>query len=106
MVRSRTSWGLATKNQERVGCMNGMGSALLAVALEGWLPRQQDVLTRMVANGQLTEADAYEVAGVIALLLEKVRAGEITQHFAELVLRKLADDKHEAWRARREGRQT
>lgn len=86
--------------------MSGMGSALLAHALEGWLPRQKDVLTRMVANGQLTESDAFEVVGIVALLLEKVRAGEITQHFAELVLRKMADDKHEAWRARLEGRQT
>ncbi len=86
--------------------MNGMGSALLAAALEGWLPRQQDVLTRMVANGQLTEADAHEVVGIVSLLLEKVRAGEITQHFAELVLRKMAEDKHEAWRARREGRKS
>jgi hypothetical protein len=88
-----TVWGTG-------GYMSGMGSALLARALEGWIPRQKDVLTRMVEEGQLTEGEAFEVAGTLDLLLDKVRAGEITLHFAELVLRKMADEKHAAWMAR------
>jgi hypothetical protein len=87
-----------TENQE--GTLAGMGSALLALSLEVWVPRERDVIAAMVRNGQLTEADAFEVSGILDLLIEKVTAGEITPHFAELVLRKLADDKCEAWRER------
>lgn len=58
------------------------------------------VLERMTADGHLTEADAYEVKGIVALLLERVRAGEITVHFMDLVLRKLAEEKYADWRAR------
>lgn len=58
------------------------------------------VLRRMQALGQLTEADVYEVEGIIELLAERESKGEITRHFAELVLRKLADDKTRDWLAR------
>jgi len=51
----------------------------------------------MTSEGHLTEADAYEVKGVVALLLERVRAGEISVHFMDLVLRKLAQEKHADW---------
>jgi hypothetical protein len=58
------------------------------------------VLAQMVVDGRLTEADEYEVQGVVALLLERLRAGEITLHFMDLVLRKLAEEKYADWRAR------
>ena len=58
------------------------------------------VLERMLADGHLTETDAYEVQGIIALLLDRVRAGEIAVHFMDLVLRKLAEEKYADWRAR------
>lgn len=68
-------------------------------AESGW--RQSELtLERMVLNGFLTEADAYEVAGTLELLLDRWRRGEITEHFLNLVMRKLAEDKVAAWRAR------
>ena len=58
------------------------------------------VLERMTAAGHLTEVDAYEVQGIVHLLLERVRSGEISVHFMDLVLRKLAQEKHADWLAR------
>lgn len=61
---------------------------------------EADVLRRMQAEGQLTEADVYEVEEIIDLLVERQSRGEITHHFAELVLRKLADEKSRDYLAR------
>ena len=58
------------------------------------------MLERMTTDGHLTEADAYEVQGIVSLLLERVRAGEISVHFMDLVLRKLAQEKYADWRQR------
>ena len=44
------------------------------------------------AEGYLTEGEAYEVLGLAMLLAGKVADGAITQHFADLVMEKLADD--------------
>jgi hypothetical protein len=61
----------------------------------------------MMAKGWLTEAEAYEVAGTLELLAERVERGEITVHFMDVVVRKLAQEKYNAWLARRQkGRQT
>ena len=54
-------------------------------------------LRHLVALGFLSEADAYEVQETLELLIERVRQGAITDHFARLVIKKLADDKLEAW---------
>lgn len=61
---------------------------------------QLDVLRRMQAEGHLTEADVYEVEGLLDLLARRWSRGEITYHFVELVLRKLADDKARDYLAR------
>jgi hypothetical protein len=57
-------------------------------------------LERYVLNGFLTEADAYEVEETLALLLERLQRGEISERFVNVVMRKLAEDKVAAWRAR------
>jgi hypothetical protein len=51
----------------------------------------------MVSQGWLTEADVYEVQGTVELILDRARSGEITEHFARLVLIKLAKDKYQGW---------
>lgn len=58
------------------------------------------VLRRMQAEGKLTEADVYELDGLIALLARRWSRGEITDHFVELVLHKLANEKTRDWLAR------
>lgn len=63
-------------------------------------PERMGRLREMQAAGQLTEADVYEMEGLIELLAERWSRGEITDHFVELVLQKLADDKTRDWLAR------
>ncbi len=50
-------------------------------------------IRHLVVRGLLNEADAYEVQETLELLVERVQSGAITEHFARLVIRKLADDK-------------
>lgn len=81
------------------------GEALVRDALSraGWeRAAEVSTLEDMVEQGLLTRADAYEAAGILHLLLARVRRGEITEHFMELVLRKLATEKYAAWRLRLE----
>ena len=84
----------------------GGGDEGAAIAM--WAERQQGLtagaerLAHMVMQGQLTEADAFEVRHTIELLVEYVRDGRITQHFADVVLRKLALEKEESCAQRRE----
>lgn len=51
----------------------------------------------MVEGGHLSEADAYEVMGIMELLVERLKRDEITAHFARLVIEKLAEDKRREW---------
>lgn len=53
---------------------------------------RMDAFERMVLDGYLDEGDAYEVAATIELLAERFAQGDITEHFAVTVLKKLADD--------------
>jgi hypothetical protein len=65
----------------------------------GW--RQVELsVERMVLNGFLTEGDAYEVLGLMDELIQRARRGEITSHFVHVVLKRLAEQKVAAWRAR------
>jgi len=58
----------------------------------------------MVRHGLLTKDDAEEVESLVSLLVDKVRAGDISPHFFEVVVDKLGAAKCAAWRARnREG---
>lgn len=50
-------------------------------------------LRHLMVRGVLTEADAFEVQETLELLIERVQSGAITEHFARLVIQKLADDK-------------
>ena len=66
---------------------------------KGWGPAG---LTReeMVGQGWLTEDDWGEVEEITILLARRVREGTITWHFAEWILRRLAQDKRDAWGVR------
>ena len=68
----------------------------MSVWVAGWV-------RTMVAEGWLTEADAFEVQGTVDLVLGAVRRGEITEHFARLVITKLAKDKRKSWYERQRG---
>lgn len=57
-------------------------------------------IARLLREGFLTEAEAYEVNETISLVARRVEEGSITRHFAELVIRKLADDMSRSWEAR------
>lgn len=59
-----------------------------------------EVELRWLSRNKLTEAEAYEVEGTLDLLVERTRAGSITSHFAEVVIRKLAEDKVRDYLAR------
>lgn len=63
-------------------------------------PERVGRLREMQRAGQLTEADVYELEGLVELLARRWARGEITDHFVELVLRKLADEKSRDWLAR------
>lgn len=66
----------------------------------GQLPASAGYYEDMVAGGWLTWAEAYEVSETLDLLLVRVRKGEITQHFAELVIEKLGADMEDRRNAR------
>jgi hypothetical protein len=46
----------------------------------------------MVLDGYLDENDAYEVGETIELLAERFAQGDITEHFAMTVIKKMADE--------------
>lgn len=71
---------------------------------EAWLGAKTAPLERLVKEGWLTEADALEVDAIIDELLERLSAGTISQHFVEVVIRRLAHDKAEKFRQREEGK--
>ena len=65
----------------------------------GW--RQVDLtLEKLLARGMLTMSDVCEVRATFDDLHRRYQRGEITQHFADLVMRKLAESKVAAWRQR------
>ena len=64
-----------------------------------WVPEGEKQL-RWLSRQYLTEAEAYEVEGVIELIIERVRAGEISAHFGQLVINKLAEEKVRDYLAR------
>lgn len=68
-------------------------------AQSGWR-RVELTLENLLARGMLTEADVYEVQETIELLYERQARGEITEHFVQLVMTKMAEDKVQAWRRR------
>jgi hypothetical protein len=68
-------------------------------AQSGWR-KVELTLETLLARGFLTEADVYEVQETIELLYERQARGEITEHFVEVVMRKMAEDKVQAWRRR------
>lgn len=63
-------------------------------------PERVGRLREMQRAGQLTEADVFELEGLIDLLAQRWSRGEITDHFVELVLSKLAVEKTRDWLAR------
>lgn len=71
----------------------------MGAAQEQWA-QPMGVLRRMQAEGQLTEADVYELEGLLAMLARRWARGEITDHFVALLLEKLADEKSRDWLAR------
>ena len=52
-------------------------------------------LRHLMVSGVLSEADAFEVQETLELLIERMQSGAITEHFARLVIEKLANDKLE-----------
>lgn len=60
-------------------------------------------LEHMVKHGLLTESDAREVESIVSLLCERIVSGEMSEHFADVIVRKLATEKCAAWRARNRG---
>ena len=68
-------------------------------AQSGWR-KVELTLESLLARGFLTEADVYEVQETIELLYERQARGEISEHFVEVVMRKMAEDKVQAWRRR------
>lgn len=70
-------------------------------ALAAWRALESlEYLVRMKEEGRLTEADVYEIEGVVDLLIERRQRGDISDHMFELVMRKLAEDKARDWCAR------
>jgi hypothetical protein len=57
-------------------------------------------LEHMVKHGLLTEADGNEVVCLLSTLAARVRQGDISAHFADFIVQKLAAAKCAAWRAR------
>jgi len=54
----------------------------------------------MMAHGQLSEGEAYEALELIEEMVGRAMRGEINQHFADLVITKLAQEKAAQWRGR------
>jgi len=54
----------------------------------------------MMAHGQLSEGEAYEALELIEEMVGRAMRGEIDQHFADLVITKLAQEKAAQWRGR------
>lgn len=48
----------------------------------------------------LTPAEQAEVEGILTLLMNAVRSGQISQHFADWLVTKLAEEKANAWHER------
>jgi len=96
--QARQTGSLATENQER-----GYG-ATMGEAAKGWVPQSARGLKKWVVAGLLTEAEAYEVEGVIELAIEMVQSGGISPHFAETLINKIADEMATRCIARLEGK--
>jgi hypothetical protein len=52
----------------------------------------------------LTPAEQAEVEGILTLLMNAVRTGQISQHFSDWLVTKLAEEKANAWHDRQGGR--
>lgn len=68
-------------------------------AAHEWVPRGEEHL-RWLSREKLTEAERFEVEGVLDLIIERVRAGTISAHFGQLVINRLAEEKVRDWLAR------
>lgn len=68
-------------------------------AAQHWVPRGEREL-RWLSREKLTEAERFEVEGVLDLVIERVREGSISSHFGQLVINRLAEEKVRDWLAR------
>jgi hypothetical protein len=68
-------------------------------AQSGWR-RVELTLETLLARGFLTEEDVYEVQGMFEELHGRLQRGEISEHFIHVIMRKMAEDKVQAWRKR------
>lgn len=68
-------------------------------AQSGWR-KVELTLETLLARGMLTEADVYEVEEMFKELHARLQRGEITEHFIWVIMRKMAEDKVQAWRKR------
>ena len=73
----------------------------MADAAEGWVPEGASTLHRMVAGGLLTEQEALEVELTIEMVVRLVAHGDISQHFGDWIVQRLATEKEEARHQRR-----
>lgn len=63
-------------------------------------PSETVLLDHMVEHGLLTREDAVEVESLLSTLTRLVLGGDITEHFADFVIERLAAAKCAAWRVR------
>lgn len=73
-------------------------------AEQGWVPQSASTLDKWIWAGLLTEAEAYEVEGVVELTIEMVRNGGISAHFAEALINKIANEMADRAVARMQGK--
>ncbi len=67
---------------------------------EAWTPEGARELEGMASAGWLTEEEELEVRLTLALIVDSVRQGSISSHFANRLIRMLAEEKAERWRER------
>lgn len=71
----------------------------MGAAERAWVPRGETEL-RWLSREKLTEAERYEVEGILELIIERVRSGAIAAHFGQLVINRLAEEKVRDYLAR------
>lgn len=72
---------------------------------EDWQPEGARELEGMRAAAWMTAEETAEVEETIALVVASVRRGDISSHFANWLIKGLAEEKAEAWRLRQERQQ-
>lgn len=81
----------------------GWERVVLVERAVGWVPQSASTLEQMMRAGYLTEAEVYEVRGVLDLVISQVRADEMSVHFANWLINKLADEMAAQWCERNRG---